>query len=98
MSSLNEFINESKGKELIADTRLILVQEISQTLIPFSTSIEKRRQFAEGVSNLVESKDFLSEFSNEIGEPLEHESEAEFVKRGVDTLRKLLYKKFDIVD
>jgi hypothetical protein len=61
-------------------------------------SNDEKQKFSEKVANLVQDEVFLSEFSDRIGEPLEHESEDEFVKRGSETLRQMLYDKFGIKD
>jgi len=40
----------------------------------------------------------ISKFSDSIGEPLENETEDEFVERSSNILRKMLYQKFGIKD
>jgi hypothetical protein len=62
--------------------------------VPFST--DKKQEFAKEVSSLVRDKEFISEFSDRIGLPLETETEDEFVERGSDVLRKMLYDRFGI--
>lgn len=105
MSSFKEFMNEVKespDKALpAANTTLPAIQialagAIGGILTPFSTPNDEQHKFSEEVSSLVQNEAFIAEFSDKIGEPLEHESEDEFVKRGSDALRQLLYEKFGI--
>lgn len=105
MSDFDEFMNEieeSPAKLLptsditLSEIRSALTTNIAGLLSPFPISSDERQKFSEEVSSLVQNKAFLSEFSTQIGEPLEHESEDEFVKRGSDKLRQMLYQKFNI--
>ncbi|MEG5138785.1 MULTISPECIES: hypothetical protein [unclassified Microcoleus] len=63
-------------------------------LTPFSFSNNEKQKFSEEVSSLIQNESFLSDFSNQIGEPLEQESEDDFVKRGSNRLRQMLYDRF----
>ena len=65
-------------------------------LTPFSFSNNEKQKFSEEVSSLIHNESFLSDFSNQIGKPLEQESEDDFVKRGSNMLRKMLYDRFGI--
>jgi hypothetical protein len=65
-------------------------------LTPFSFSNNEKQKFSEEVSSLIQNEFFLSDLSNQIGEPLEQESEDDFVKRASDRLRKMLYDRFGI--
>jgi hypothetical protein len=105
MSSFEEFMNEVKEsptKALLASnttlpaTQLALTTAVDGLLAPFSIPGSERQKFSEEVSSLVQDKAFLSEFSDQVGEPLEDESEDEFVERGSDKLRQMLYSKFNI--
>ncbi|MBD2076965.1 hypothetical protein H6F86_24380 [Phormidium sp. FACHB-592] len=105
MSSFEEFmdeVEESPTKALPASNttlstiQLALTTTVKGLLAPLSISSSEQQKFSEKVSSLVQDKTFLSEFSDQIGEPLEDESEDEFVKRGSDKLRKMLYGKFNI--
>jgi len=105
MSSFKEFMDEvekSPGKALPASNttlpaiQLELTTTVDRLLAPFSISSSEQQKFSEEVSSLVQDKAFLSEFSDQIGEPLENESEDEFVKRGSDKLRQMLYSEFNI--
>jgi hypothetical protein len=78
----------SLQRALTAGTFLILT--------PFSFSNNEKQKFSEEVSSLIHNESFLSDFSNQIGEPLEQESEDDFVKRGSNMLRKMLYDRFGI--
>ncbi len=105
MNSFEEFMDELKksstkalaaSNQTLPEIQLALRQTIDGLLTPFSTSIDEQQKFSEKVSSLVEDKAFLAEFSDQIGKPLEHESEDEFVRRGSDKLRQMLYTKFNI--
>jgi hypothetical protein len=105
MSSLKEFMDEaerSSGKALPSSNttlpaiQIALTGTVSEILTPFSIPQDEQQKFSEEISTLVQNKAFLSEFGDKIGEPLEYESEDEFVKRSSDTLRQMLYEKFDI--
>lgn len=76
--------------------QLSLATSVSGLLTSFLGFSDKREKFSEEVSNLVHDKTFVAELSSKINEPLEHESEDEFVNRASDTLRKMLYEKFGI--
>ncbi|MEG4506027.1 hypothetical protein QUA81_14675 [Microcoleus sp. F6_B4] len=65
-------------------------------LTPFSFSNNEKQKFSEEVSSLIHNQSFLSDFSNQIGKPLEQESEDDFVKRASDRLREMLYERFGI--
>jgi hypothetical protein len=107
MSNFKEFMDEIKASSTHAlpasninlpAIQLALTSEVSGLLAPLSVSSDDQHKFAEEVSNLVQDDAFLSEYSQQIGEPLEHEIEDEFVKRSSDKLRQMLYKKFGIKD
>jgi hypothetical protein len=65
-------------------------------LAPVAGDNDEKQRFAQEVSSLVQDGTFLSSFSARIGIPEQTESEEEFVTRGSDVLRKMLYKKFGI--
>lgn len=105
MTSFKEFMDEVKesptaalaGSNItLAGIQSALTGKVGEILTPFSFSHDEKQKFSEEVSSLVENEAFLAEFSNQIGEPLENESEDEFVKRGSDTLKRMLYDKFGI--
>ncbi|MEG5048631.1 hypothetical protein QUB26_29650, partial [Microcoleus sp. B4-C1] len=84
----------SGGRKILA---LIILLTIYKTgMLPFSFSNNEKQKFSEEVSSLIQNESFLSDFSNQIGEPLEEESEDDFVKRGSNRLRKMLYDRFGI--
>lgn len=80
----------------IPGIQLALTSSIQGILSPFSTPSNEQEKFAQEVSSLVQDQEFLSEFSEQVGEPLEHESEDDFVERASDELRQMLYSKFNI--
>lgn len=107
MSNFKEFMDEienSPTQSLSAASELTTIPAIQMSLTaatfalltPLSFANDEKQKFSEEVSSLIKNKSFLSEFSNQIGEPLEHESEEEFVKRGSDALRQMLYDRFGI--
>ena len=105
MSSFNEFMNkaeESPSNALPASNISLLAIQTSLTAATmllttaFIPKNDKKQEFSEKVSNLVRDKEFISEFSDHIGEPSELETEDEFVNRGNGVLRKMLYAKFGI--
>lgn len=107
MSSFKEFMDETKklpnNALTTSNLSLSAIQgslklAVGVHLTPFLFSQDKAQKFSEDVSNLVQDKAFLSEFSDSIGEPLENETEDEFVERSSNILRKILYKKFGIKD
>lgn len=105
MSSFTEFTN--RVKEFPAQTlpgsnitlpaiQSALAGSVMGVLAPFSFSNDERRKFVEEVSNLVQNEAFLSKFGEQIKEPLDNESEDEFVKRASNTLRQMLRDKFRV--
>jgi hypothetical protein len=104
-SSFREFMDEAKkspDKRLpFTHASLVAIQEnlaesIRGIVAPFSGSIDERQEFSNQVSSLIQDETFLNEFSDQSGEPLKDESEDEFVERSSNTLRKMLYEKFDV--
>jgi len=57
-------------------------------------SENEKEKFSKEISNTIQDQVFISQFSDKIGSPLENESEEDFVKRGSNILRKMLYAKF----
>jgi hypothetical protein len=105
MSNFKEFVNEIKESSThvlpesnitLPAIQLALKKEISGLLAPLSVSIDDHQKFVEEVSNLFQNEAFLSEYSQQIGEPKENESEDEFVNRSSDELRQMLYRKFGL--
>lgn len=67
-----------------------LQNSITDTLIKlpfFSEKKDKAKEFAQKLKSMVTGDEFLDKISNEIGYPLENESEDDFVKRGLDIIR-----------
>ena len=105
MSSSKEFMDEAEESPTEAlpssDISLSAIQTsltsaVSNLLTPFPVPSDKKQKFSEEVSNLVQDEAFISEFSDRIGLPAEIETEDEFVERGSDVLRKMLYDRFGI--
>jgi len=105
MSSFKEFMDEaeeSPTKALpLSNTSLSVIQAsltlaVGSLLTPFAVPNDKKQKFSEEASNLVRDEAFISEFSDRIGEPAELETEDEFVERGSNVLRRMLYNRFGI--
>ncbi len=104
MSSFKEFMNKAQelSNQALPSSNISLasIQTSLATSINGISSLflmpDEEQKFSEEVSRLVQNEAFLSEFSDQIGEPLQNESEDEFVGRGSDVLRKMLYKRFGI--
>ncbi|MCY7277607.1 MAG: hypothetical protein LH702_28690 [Phormidesmis sp. CAN_BIN44] len=98
MDEAQEFPNQALMASSVTLTNIqtSLVATIGEILSPIAVGDDEKQKFSQEVSNLVKDGTFLSEFSEEIGVPIETESEEEFVNRGSDVLRKMLYKKFGI--
>ena len=104
MSGFKEFMDEvEKSPATDSNMALSAIQDsltlaVSSILTPFAIPNDKKQRFSEQASNLVRDQAFISEFSDCIGEPTDLETEDDFVERGSDILRKMLYEKFGIKD
>jgi hypothetical protein len=105
MSSFKEFMDEaeeSPAKALTSSNASLsaiqasLSLAVGSILTPFAIPNDKKQIFSEQASDVVRDKVFISEFSDRIGEPTELETEDDFVERGSDILRRMLYDKFGI--
>lgn len=105
MSSFKEFMNDVKKSPSKAlpssDTSLSAIQAsltsaVDSLLTPFAFPNDEKQEFSQEVSNLVQDEAFISKLSDRVGEPSELETEDEFVERGSDILRKMLYDRFGI--
>ena len=99
MGDLKDFINNLKVNtkcipldSVKRDISLSVASVLATSLIvDFSRS--KRDKFSYTVSKLATSDEVLTELSDNVGEPLENESEAEFVKRAKLVLASILNRK-----
>ena len=105
MSNFKEFMDEIKQSPTqslpesdltLPSLQMALTAGTFLMLTPFSFSNNEKQKFSEEVSSLIQNQSFLTDFSNQIGEPLEQESEDDFVKRGSNRLREMLYERFGI--
>jgi hypothetical protein len=105
MKNFEEFINEVKrsSSELsqlsginLSEIQIELKSAIAGAIAPLCLDDREKQKFSKEVSSLVENESFISEFSDKIGEPLENESEEEFVKRSSLQLKQMLYSNFNI--
>jgi hypothetical protein len=70
-----------------------LIGSILATGLPFPDN--SREEFAEKVSSLSHSDEFISDLSEDIGQPVDGESEEEFVARAKRTMADLLRKRLN---
>jgi len=68
-----------------------LVGAMLSTGLPFPEA--SREEFAEKVASLSQNEEFISELSDDIGFPLNDETEDEFVARAKSAMAKLLRRK-----
>jgi hypothetical protein len=101
MSNFKEFIDELKSSPITSQSYSLKISEIQQNItavIGLATSSfwgeDKAEKFSKEVSKVVQNELFLAELSNKIGEPLDEESEDDFVLRSTDILKQMLHKKF----
>jgi len=73
-----------------------LAAGISGILFPISATDNDKQKFTEEVAGLIQNDAFLKQFSDKVGTPSEADSEEEFVTRGSDVLKKMLYEKFGL--
>lgn len=107
MSSFKEFLNKvekSPSKALPAlNTSLPTIETtlsstVGKLLEPTAIPGGKKQAFSDKVSNIVRDEEFISEVSDQIGEPRDSETEDQFVERGISVLRKMLYMRFGLKD
>ena len=98
MANFKEFIDKAKESPdqalpasniTLASIQSSLAISITGVSSPFLMP-DERQKFSEKVSSLVQDEAFLSEYSDQISEPLTNESEDDFVKRSIGVLRKML--------
>ncbi|HOB62101.1 MAG TPA: hypothetical protein PKI41_08245 [Candidatus Competibacteraceae bacterium] len=92
MKTFKEFTNSINTLPALQDklTNTLVISLQGQTKI----SENEKEKFSKEISNTIQDQVFISQFSDKIGSPLENESEEDFVKRGSNILRKMLYAKF----
>lgn len=100
MSNFKDFFssksNTNNKTELAISSKINTILVASSAVGLFSGSGKKEKateEFSKKVSQFVHSDEFLDEFSKDIGEPKQNESEDEFVNRAKDAMRNLLRKK-----
>ena len=105
MSSFEEFMENvkrssergSSSSEIsLPEIQTALVSKVDSLIRGSSASHEDQQQFLEDVASLVQNRDFFAEFSDQIGEPQKNESEDDFVRRGSEKMRQMLYEKFNV--
>lgn len=105
MSKFKEFmdrVENSYSKSLPASNTSLssietaLTSAVNNLLNPTPIPSNKKQEFSKKVSKVVRDEEFISEFSDRLGVPSELETEDEFVERGSDVLRKMLYTRFGL--
>jgi hypothetical protein len=111
MKTFKEFMQELKNSSATAlpsaDSLVSTVESamnlaVSASLSPVPSSDEdkenlgKKQEFVEKVTNFIHDDQFISDLSDRIGLPSPAETEDEFVARGSDALKKMLYARFGI--
>ena len=109
MATFKAFFEMMKQDKQLYDSQNLLPD--SQILVPMiaieepinesisnilDIGVDTRNKFSEQLEKHINSEEFIEKLSAAMQEPLENETEEEFVARASDTLRKLLYKKFKI--
>jgi hypothetical protein len=107
MSSFKEFMNEAEAQynkalttsdKSLEEIQTALSSSIGSIVTSLSLPADAKQEFSEEVSNLVRDKEFISQFSDSIGMPLEDETEDDFVERSNGILREILHSRFGIKD
>jgi hypothetical protein len=103
MSTFKDFFFSKKTKESMLPSPQQSIDTTSIKLVNILTTShkvgdiiltnDKKQKFAEQVSQLAHSEDFIQTLSDTIGTPKSNESEDEFVERAKDTMRVILRKK-----
>lgn len=86
-------LNQDNLLPAIGESKDKIVSKIRYELSSVELSNSDKERFSKKVSNLAYSDDFLSDFSDEIGEPMENETEDEFVNRAKNAMKNLLKKR-----
>jgi hypothetical protein len=101
MSNFKEFVEEPNSSFITSQDFGLTIAEIQQNLpkkVELAASSflgeDKAQRFSREVSSVIKDESFLTELSDKIGEPLDEESEDEFVLRSTDALKQMLHKKF----
>lgn len=69
------------------------VNRLATSASIISLSKSDKKEFADQVGDLVESEEFVTELSDQIGKPQPGESEDEFVERAKNAMKKLMRAK-----
>lgn len=105
MNRFEDLMNEAKKSSsqdatafpiMLTDIQTSLSSAIRGIITSTSLNDVEKQKFSQEVSSLVQDTALISEFSNKMGTPEETETEEEFVKRGSDVLRRMLYEKLGI--
>ena len=111
MTTFKEFMQQLKSSSasaLPSANSLVSAVESSLTLAVSSLlpsapgsdesedELSKKHEFAERVTNFIHDDQFISELSDQVGSPSPTETEDEFVARGSDALKKMLYNRFGV--
>ena len=96
MMSLNDFLKKKEASNHLTEIGMSAAA-ISYSVM--STGLINRKskadEFASQVTTLASSNDVISELSEEIGQPGEFESEAEFVNRAKGVFKTILMNRLN---
>ncbi|NNP75553.1 hypothetical protein A7P54_03850 [Acinetobacter sp. Ac_3412] len=96
--TLEDFINtpsEPTGA-IVATPKNELVSNLGQSIVLSDLPLDKSQasKFEKQIIEYVTSPNSIKSISDVVGEPLENESEDEFVERSLKNITELLLKKF----
>jgi hypothetical protein len=96
--TLEDFINMPSESTTVAvsSPKYELINNLNKsiTLKDLSLSESKAEKFKKQIVEYVTSPESIKSVSDTVGEPLDNETEDEFVERSLQNITKLLLKKF----
>lgn len=90
--SVKDYLVTKASETVLANTLKSVEAAVGLAAIE-SLGKTKASEFAGEVAALVSSKEFISQLSDDIGEPAEFETEDQFVARAKKTMKALLKSK-----
>lgn len=90
LKDYSQLIHGNTKVEMITQLRKIPIQGQLASNISLFSFQSKEDKFVKEVSELATGDEVISRLGSELGSPREEETEAEFVDRGKNTLRKIL--------
>lgn len=96
--TLEDFMNNPSNSTgaIVATPRNELVSKLGQSIVLSDLPLDKSQasKFEKQIVEYVTSPDSIKSVSDVVGEPLENETEDEFVERSLKNITELLLKKF----